>query len=88
MMALDWSDVDLTKRQLRVQPSDWKGHVTATKGGRVRFVPLTVRFATALRARRRSTRVLTQHDGSPVTQQIVQDWVGFREWGDGFHRDR
>lgn len=39
IMALEWSDVDLGKRQLRVQRSDWKGHVTATKGGRVRYGP-------------------------------------------------
>src|SRR5439155_25571293 len=31
MMALEWSDVDLAKRQLRVERSDWKGHVIATK---------------------------------------------------------
>ena len=36
MMALEWSDVDLGKRQVCVQRSDWKGHVTATKGGRLR----------------------------------------------------
>jgi integrase len=77
MMALDWNDVDLTKRQLRVQRSDWKGHVTATKGGRVRFVPLTVRLAVTLRAHRhlRSARVLTQRNGLPLTQKIVQDYV-------------
>src|SRR2546429_1892586 len=34
IMALEWSDVDLGKRQLCVQRSDWKGHVTATKGDR------------------------------------------------------
>ena len=39
IMALDWGDVDLGKRQLCVQRSDWKGHVTATKGGRLRYGP-------------------------------------------------
>jgi site-specific recombinase XerD len=60
-----------------VQRSDWKGHVTATKGGRVRYFPLTVRLATALREQRhlRGTRVLGQRDGSPLTQKIVQDHV-------------
>ena len=33
MMALEWTDVDLRKRQLCVQRSDWKGQVTTTKGG-------------------------------------------------------
>lgn len=41
IMALEWVDVDLSKRQLCSQQSDWKGHVTATKGGRLRYVPLT-----------------------------------------------
>jgi integrase len=45
MMALEWSDVDLSKRQLAVARSESKGHVTATKGGRVRYVPMTVRLA-------------------------------------------
>jgi integrase len=33
-MALEWSDVDVGKRQLCVARSEWKGHITATKGGR------------------------------------------------------
>ena len=40
MMALDWADVDLDKRQLCIQRSDWEGHVTAPKGGRLRYVRL------------------------------------------------
>jgi integrase len=77
IMALEWGDVDLGKRQLRVQRSDWKGYVTTTKGGRVRYVPLTIRLAAALRAHRhlRGARVLTRLDGSPLTQKIVQDYV-------------
>ena len=33
IMALEWTDVDLNKRQLCVARSDWKGHVTLPKGG-------------------------------------------------------
>jgi integrase len=71
MMALEWTDVDLGKRQVRVERSDWKGHVTATKGGRVRYVPLTNRLGNALRENRhlRGARVLCQRDGSPVTNR-------------------
>jgi integrase len=77
MMALEWPDVDLGKRQLCVQRSDWKGQVTTTKGGRLRYVPLTVRLSAALREHRhlRGPRVLCQPDGSPLTQKIVQDQV-------------
>ena len=28
MMAIAWDDVDLHKRELCVQQSDWKGHLT------------------------------------------------------------
>ena len=75
MMALEWSDVDLQKRQLCVQRSQWKGHVTATKGGRLRYVPMTERLATALRSYRhlRGKRVIVQKSGEPLTQRIVQD---------------
>ena len=71
MMALEWIDVDLGKRQLCVQRSDWKGHVTVTKGGRLHYVPLTIRLVGALREHRhlRGARVLCQPDGSPLTQK-------------------
>ena len=74
MMALEWGDVDLGKRQLCVARSDWKGHVTDTKGGRVRYVPLTTRLATALSQGRhlRSKRVLSDSKGQPLTQKEVQ----------------
>jgi integrase len=74
ILALTWKDIDLRKRQITVQRSDWKGHVTSTKGGRLRHVPLTERLVTALQAHRhlRSERVLCQPDGSPLTQKIVR----------------
>ena len=77
MMALEWSDVDLDKRQLCVQRSEWKGHVTVPKGGRLRYVPLTTRLAMVFRADRHLTgaRVLCSADGSPLTQREVQGLV-------------
>jgi site-specific recombinase XerD len=77
MMALDWIDVDLTKRQLCVQRSDWKGHVTAPKSRRLRYVPMTVRLAAALCDHRhlKGSRVWCEADGSPRTQRAVQGLV-------------
>src|SRR5688500_17192251 len=77
IMALAWGDVDLKKRQLCVQRSDWKGHVTTTKGGRLRYVPMTQRLAVTLQSHRhlRGERVLCQDDGSPLTQKIVREHV-------------
>ncbi len=77
MMALEWRDVDLTKRQICVQRSEWKGHVTIPKGGRLRYVPMTVRLAAALRNYRhlRGPRVLCLPDGSPLSADAVKHHV-------------
>jgi integrase len=74
MIALEWRDVDLGKRQLCIERSDWNGQVTAPKGGRLRYVPLTVRLAAALREHRhlRSPLVVCRENGSPLTRQQVQ----------------
>jgi integrase len=74
MIALEWRDVDLAKRQVCVERSDWNGQVTVPKGGRLRYVPLTVRLAAALREHRhlRGPRVLCAGDGTPFTRQQVQ----------------
>ena len=74
IMALEWSDVDLAKRQLAVARSEWKGHVTATKGGRVRFVPMTARLTEALKQARslKGRRVVCDRKGTPLTQKEVQ----------------
>jgi integrase len=71
MIALEWTDVSLTKRQLCVARSDWRGHVSAPKGGRIRYVPLTKRLAAALQAARhlRGPRVLCDDEGKPLTQK-------------------
>jgi integrase len=77
MMALEWADVDLGKRQVCVQRSAWKGQVTVPKGGRLRYVPMTLRLAAALRKHRhlRGPHVLCADDGTPLTQRLVQGFV-------------
>ena len=77
MIGLEWRDVDFAKRQLCVQRSDWRGHITVPKGGRLRYVGMTVRLAAALKEHRhlRSARIICQPDGSPLTQWMVRDQV-------------
>lgn len=77
IMALEWGDVNLQKGQICVERSDWNGHVTATKGGRLRYVPMTARLAAALRAHRhlQGARVLYRNGGRPLTQKVVYDYV-------------
>jgi integrase len=74
IMALEWMDVNLQKRQICVARSEWKGHVTAPKGGRLRYVPLTTRLADALRDARhlRGPRVVCDSQGHPLTQKVIQ----------------
>lgn len=75
MRALEWTDVNFAKRQLCVERNDWHGHVTATKGGRLRYVPLTRRLAETLQAHRhlKSTRVLCDREGQPLAEHHVVD---------------
>lgn len=74
IMAVGWTDVDLHKRQLCVARSEWKGHVTVPKGGRLRYVPLTKRLTEALRDARhvREPRVLCDAQGQRLTQKVIQ----------------
>ena len=74
MIALEWTDVDLASRQVCIGRSDWNGQITTPKGGRLRRVPLTKRLGKALQDHRhlRSTRVLCQDNGEPLTRQMVQ----------------
>lgn len=60
MRALEWPDVNFNERQWCVARNDWRGHVSTTKGGRLRYVPLRQRLADALRLHRhlRSARAL------------------------------
>ena len=71
IVALEWADVDLERRQIRVRHSDWCGELTARKNGRIRFVGMSERLAMALRQLRhlRSRRVLCKDDGTPLTRQ-------------------
>lgn len=75
--ALEWGDIDLQKRQACIQRSVWKEHVTAPKGGRLRYVPLTNRLTAALKEHRhlRGQRVLCQKHGTPLTTKMVADHV-------------
>ncbi|MQA29562.1 MAG: tyrosine-type recombinase/integrase [Luteitalea sp.] len=71
IVALEWVDVDLERRQIRVRHSDWCGELTAPRNGRIRFIGMTDRLAMALRQQRplRSRRVLCKDDGMPLTRQ-------------------
>jgi site-specific recombinase XerD len=70
--------VDFVTGQICVQRSAWKGQIAATKGGRLRHVPMTRRLEKALRASRhlRGSQVLLRDEGGPLTEKLVQTLVG------------
>jgi integrase len=75
--ALRQSDVDLRRRQLRVEQSDWKGVIDTPKGGHGRVVPMTEALFQALTKNRhlRGDLVLTLDDGRPVPGHTLRTWV-------------
>jgi integrase len=77
IIGLEWGDVDFGKRQLCVQRSEWRRHVTAPKGGRLRYVPMTRRLASVLNGLRhaRGRRVLCHRDGTALSQNVVSKVV-------------
>jgi len=78
MVALEQTDIDFHKGKVCVERSAWKGQIGMPKGGRLRYVPLTVRLKVALLEARhlRGPRVLYQLNGEPLTEKVVQRLVG------------
>jgi len=73
--ALQREDVDFTTGQLVLRRSEWQGNVTATKGNKVRFVPMTPRLAQALTDHRHvpGAPVLYREDGTPMAEHHVEE---------------
>jgi len=73
IVALEWTDLDLEKRLICVQRNEWEGQVDSTKGGRLRYVPMTARLTAALRHARhlRGPRVIYRDDSRPLTEGAI-----------------
>lgn len=74
VVALEWGRVVFARNVLVIAVSEWRGEVTATKGGKVREVEMTARLAAALKehgkVRRLDTeRVITRDDGTPFHRE-------------------
>jgi integrase len=78
LRVLAWTDVNHDQRHLRVERSEWQGHITTTKGNRLRYLPMTRPLTDALRAYRhlRSPLVL-RPDGSQMNESTLKE-VFFR----------
>ncbi len=77
MRALRWTDADVEKGMLRIECNEWQGHISTTKGNRIRYVPMTARLREALRAHRhlRGERVLYRADGRAMTESSLKELV-------------
>ena len=77
MRALRRTDADVEKGMLRIECNEWQGHISTTKGNRIRYVPMTTRLREALRAHRhlRGERVLYRADGGVMTESSLKELV-------------
>jgi integrase len=74
MRALRRSDVNFATGKIRVERNEWRGQITTTKSGRIRYVPMTTELASALHRYRhvRGELVLYRHGGQPLTEASVR----------------
>ncbi|MFT3927463.1 MAG: site-specific integrase [Myxococcales bacterium] len=74
--ALERSRCDTRLGQIRVELSEWKGHVTPTKGMESRVVPMTARLRKAIKAYdhgQDSPRLLLGERGG-ASHRVLRDW--------------
>lgn len=70
MVALDWLDVELRRRQLVVRRSDWQGVLSTPKNGHARVIPLTSALLDALECLARAG--VTGRVLGPLTTQRIR----------------
>lgn len=77
IIALEWSDIDFTRKVITVSKAVWRGILSAPKGGRSRKVPIPEFLLQALLAHRhlQGARVLNRDDGSMLTAKVVRSWM-------------
>lgn len=78
MLGLEWDDLDFARGLITVTRSNWKGHVTSTKGGRIRTIPMTRRLRDALwgcRPDEGGDRVLYGERGGSATAKNIAVWL-------------
>lgn len=77
MIALEWKDIDSRRGYVTVRRSEWRGQVTAPKGGRSRRVKLTDELRDALASIRhlRGKRVLWSQRDPKVTKSALDYWM-------------
>lgn len=77
IIALEQAQCDTKLKQLRIEFSEWNGHLTATKGMERRTVPMTDRLCDAIKAHRhlRGTRLLIGDRGGIASKNTLRGWM-------------
>lgn len=78
MRALEWSDLDFRRGLVTIARAEWYGHITSTKGRKVRRVAMTNALRWALERLKRQSkhaRVLVNDDGEPISKQGQHTWM-------------
>jgi integrase len=92
MLGLEWGDIDLTHREIRIRRNVWRGVIGLPKGGRSRTVPLVSELASALQAIRheRGERVFLALRGvsRPASIETLRHLVSCAERAAGFQGAR
>jgi integrase len=74
--GLEWKDLDFERHQIHVARAISEDQVTAPKGNKTRFVPLTPEAAAAVRnVVRRDARVFLNDFGEPISEQTLRTWL-------------
>jgi integrase len=79
MQGLEWRDVDLRRGIITVQRRVHKGNIDSPKSGKMRRINMTARLQAALEGLPRglaAVRVLRNDEGGPITQRILERWMG------------
>jgi integrase len=83
IVGLEWGDVNWQTKQLTVQRSDSRRHVTKPKSGKHRVIPMTSRLYRALRKihHSRCKRVLTSpwYASESVSESTLRTWLAKAE---------
>lgn len=74
--ALRWSDVDMLRKQIRIENALWRQEEGTTKGGRYRIVPMTPELAAVLKEHRHvGERVLYSERGEELSNRTIRNWL-------------
>lgn len=78
IIALKWTDLDFTTRQIRVERAIWSNHEKTPKGGRHRIVDMTDELFEALKTHRhlKGERILYSAKGQVLSNRTVRNWLG------------